>query len=141
MISVITSRVVRRVAGAAVGLIVPLALGCAARKDVVEKYQVVSHEHQSGEWVIVHVDPSRGVRVEIKAVCDFHQGGSRQPVSGPDSCDLRVGDTLMPVPRPANPQDLLVIEEDNDTLSITKSAGPDRVVERFRVRSSRIMDQ
>lgn len=77
-------------------LLLMLLLACTRKQEPAELYEVVSHEASSGEWVIIHVNTKEHNRVQIRAVCDFYKLSDNKPVERPDSCNLIVGQTLVP---------------------------------------------
>ena len=127
-------------------LLLLLPFGCAKRQETAdsyktaESYQIVSHQAASGEWVIIRVNNENHSRIQITAVCDFYKWGEHEPVEGPDSCDLVVGDTLVPNRFPKDGQIFLDIWQLGDTLFITRGDGPGRVSQQFSVRSAQVME-
>lgn len=108
-------------------------------QEPAESYQVISHEASSGDWVIVAVNREEGRRVQITAVCDFYKWGDRERVEGTSSCDLLVGQTLVPNRLGTRPGEFLDVWQLGDTLFITKGKGHDRVHQQFTVRSAKVL--
>ena len=111
----------------------------SARQEPAESYQVASHEASSGEWVIIAVNREEGRRVQITAACDFYKLGDRDPVKGPNACNLLVGGTLLPNRLGTRTGDFLDVWQLGDTLFITQGKGNDRVHQQFTIRSAKVL--
>ena len=111
-----------------------------ATQEPAESYQVVSHEASSGEWVIIAVNREEGRRVQITAACDFYKFGNRDPVKGPNSCNLLVGRTLFPNRLGTRPGEFLDVWQLGDTLFISQGKGDDRVHQQFTIRSAKVLE-
>ena len=120
-------------------LLLMLPLACTRKQEPAELYQVASHEASSGEWVIIHVNNEEHNRVQIRVVCDFYKLGDNKPVEGPDSCDLIVGQTLVPNRLRTRPGEFLDIWQLGDKLFIARGEGVDRVHQQFSIRSAKVM--
>ena len=98
----------------------------------------MSHDSSSGEWIIVHENADEEhTRVQMTVVCNFYQAADREPIDGPTSCSLVVGQTL--VPNHSTKSDFLDVFQSGDTLYINWGKGPDEVHQQFAVKSSKII--
>ena len=116
-----------------------LLVGCAKTESKSQTfYEVVSHNADS-DWILDRVD-SRQSHVRFTMKCDFYKWSSKSPVTGPDACDLPVGQKLGPNPLPDNPEEFLDIWQSGDTIFITSGQGTDRVEQQFTVKSSQVLE-
>lgn len=116
-------------------------LACTANQEPVEFYQIISHEAYSGEWVIIRENKQEHSRVKITAVCDFYKLANHESVVGPDSCNLIVGQNLVPNRLQTRPGEFLDIWQSGDKLFITKGKGADRIHQQFSIRSAKVLSQ
>jgi hypothetical protein len=118
--------------------VVVTALGCTheTAKKEVEGYRVISHDTKTGEWVILRNGTFDGKYLvkRITAVCSYYRLGNGEMVEGPDACDLRVGEMMVPNPLAKDAKDFLdVWEMPTDTLVITKGRGSDKVTQSLSI--------
>ena len=114
------------------------ATSCSRKEDVkvVEGYRVTGHDARTGEWEIIRNGTFEGKYLvkRMTALCSFVIWGDRGMARGPDACDLRVGEMMVPNPVPKDGSDFLDIsEKSGDTLAITKGRGPDRILQEFTI--------
>ena len=114
-------------------------MACTRKQEPAEFYQIVSHEASSVEWAIIHVNNEKHNRVQIRAVCDFYKLGDNKPVEGSDSCDLMVGQDLVPNRFMTHPGEFLDIWQLGDKLFITRGEGANRVHQQFSIQSAKVM--
>jgi hypothetical protein len=123
----------------ACGAALAVAFTACHRAPANETLQFLSHDARSGEWEIVH-SFQNGVRVKMTAVCAVYHWGQHDPVSGPDTCDFRVGQTLVANRFPERLADFLDIEEvAPDSMTVIQDSGPDRISETLKILSSHVM--
>ena len=116
-----------------------LLIGCAKTESKSPTfYEVVAHKADS-DWILDRVDGGQShVRFTMK--CDFYKWSSKTPVTGPDACDLPVGQKLVPNPLPNSPEEFPDIWQSGDTMFITSGQGTDRVEQQFTVKSSQVLE-
>ena len=124
---------------AVVPFLLLFVLACTARQEPTEYYQVLSHQATSGEWTFIRVNNEEHTRVQITATCDFYKSGENEPVEGPKSCNLFVGQTLVPNRLGTRPGEFLDVWQLGDTLFITRGQGSNRVHQQFTVRSAKVI--
>ena len=122
-------------------LVLALPLACDRKEVVSESYRVVSHDASSGEWVIVRTNNENHTQVEIRAICDFYKWGDHEPVEGPNSCDLVVGQSFVPNRLKTRPGEFLDVWQSGDTLFITRGDDPGRVHQQFSIRSAKVVQR
>lgn len=123
-------------------LLLLLPLACTKKQEApTELYKIESHDAASGEWVIIRVNKEEHTRVKITAVCDFYHWSNHERVDGQDSCDLIVGQTLIPNRLRTRPGEFLDIGQLGDTLFITRGSGADQVSQQFSIRSAKVVEQ
>ena len=116
-----------------------LLISCSSDKsEPPVSYKVNSHVASSGEWVLIRIDNEKRNRVTITAICDFYKWAEHERVDGPDSCNLVVGQTLVPVPFPKDRRDFLDIWQLGDKLFITQDEGPNRIHQQFSIKSAQV---
>ncbi len=109
------------------------------KKPPAELYEVQSHEASSGDWIILRVNNDEHTKVQITAQCDFYKWVEHEPVKGPNSCDLVVGQRLIQNGMKTRPGEFLDVWQTGDTLFITRGEGAERVHQQFSVRSSKVI--
>jgi len=79
--------------------------------------------------------------VKITTVCDSYQAGDHHAVIGPQSCDLVVGQRIIPnTLRPRSPDEEFVdVWQLADTLFITRGDGSNRVQQQFSIKSAEVI--
>jgi hypothetical protein len=104
-----------------------------------ERYEIVSYE-PSGEWVIHHVVNAGHTRVKITALCQSYKWADKPAVEGPDSCDLIVGQTLVPNRLRMRPGEFLDIWQlGEQTLFMRRGEGADVVSQQFSIVSAKVL--
>jgi hypothetical protein len=101
-----------------------------------EGYRVISYDAATHQWVILRNGTFDGkyMTKRITVVCKSYYLGNHEAVTGPDACDLQVGNMIIPNPFPRKPQDFIdVIEDSSQVLAITKGYGADRVSQHFKI--------
>jgi hypothetical protein len=104
-----------------------------AGASTVESYQIMSYDATSRRWGVLAVNRETGGKVLITAVCDFYKAGALEPVVGPDSCDVRVGETIVPDRLPPEKSHFVDVWQLGDKLFVTRGVGPERVHQQFTV--------
>jgi hypothetical protein len=123
-------------------MILAVTTACTPKQEMPpELYEVVSHDATTGEWRIVQINNEQHKRVEITVTCDFYTSGDNKPVTGPESCDLVTGQTLIPNRLGTRPGDFLDVWQLANRLVITQGTGPQRVSQQFNVRSAKVIQQ
>ena len=120
---------------AAFSLLLLIPLGCTRLEQPAESYHVVAHDRSSGDWVLISGITENPNRVQIRMACDFYKRGDNEAVKGPDSCDLVVGETLVPNRFPGNRRDFLDVQQGGDKLFVIRDDGADRVHQQFSIRA------
>jgi hypothetical protein len=124
--------------------VLAVSFGCTKKKPELEGYRVVSYDAATGRWIIIRNGTFDGkyLTKRITLVCDFYKWGDHEAVVGPDACNLRVGQMMVPNPFPGEGKrkDFLDIwEMSPDRLSITEGDGPDRVNQQFTILKEEVL--
>lgn len=110
--------------------------GCNKKDEPPMLYEVTGFESSSGQYTLVRVDNTSHKRVQFVLICNFYKWGNKTPVDGPHSCDLSVGQILVPNPLPKNPRKFLDIWQLGDTFFITSDSDTNRVEQQFTIKSA-----
>ncbi len=113
----------------------------AADQSSAVRYQVVSHNGETGEWVFEKTGGGSSARVKVLAKCVSYQWGKHEANKGLSSCSLNVGDTLTPNIHPEYAAAYLNIDELNGWLSITSDSEADRTRQSFEIESETVVPE
>jgi hypothetical protein len=103
-------------------------------------YRVISHDSQTGQWVIIRSGTFSGEHQtkRLIVICESYQWGEREPVRGPSACYLQIGRLMV-----SNAYDfyshktkeslLDITELPSDWISFVEGIGDDRVRQSFRI--------
>jgi hypothetical protein len=108
-----------------------------------EGYRVISYDSRTGKWVIIRNGTYEGryLVMRITAVCSSYQWGKREPVYGPQACDLSVGQFLASNTNPTIPQDFVYIfETGSERLNIIRGEGDDRVMQLLEILKCELLE-
>jgi hypothetical protein len=126
-----------------------VSLGCT-KKPEAEGYRVVSHDAATHQWIILRTGKFGGKYLtrRITVICSFSQWGDHEAITGPDACNLPVGQMMMTQADrffpPAGKRDEYLIdtyvdELPDDVLSITEGKGADRVIQQFKILKDEVL--
>ncbi len=110
----------------------------STRNQEPEGYRVVSYDAATHQWVILRNGTFDGkyMTKRITVVCNSYHWANHETVTGPDACDLQVGNMIIPNPFPmkGKRQDFIdVMEMSGEVLAITKGDGAERVSQQFKI--------
>jgi hypothetical protein len=103
-------------------------------------YEVENHNASSGEWVFIRAEGDK--RVRFTAVCASYRWGEHDTVRGKNSCDLRVGQRIVPKWADLkNKRDFVEVFVDSNSLSIVQDDGPHRTIQLFEIKSVQALEK
>ena len=125
-------------------IVIVVHIGCA--KKAVEGYRIMSFDSATGQWVILRNGTFDGkyLTKRITAVCEYYKWGSRERVTGPTACSLRVGSLMIPryaKDEKGNVKTILYMFEDPDYLSIIEGDGDDRIMQGLRILKNEVVPE
>jgi hypothetical protein len=100
-------------------------------------YEVTAFDSSTGQYTLVRVDNTTNKRIEYVLVCNFYKWGNHERVDGPHSCDLSVGQILIPNPLPKNSSEFVDIWQLGETFFIMVGSDSNRVQQQFTIKSAR----
>lgn len=118
---------------------VVLIVGCSKHKVSVDGYRVVSYDGRTAEWVVVRTGTYDGEHQTKRMTlqCDFYKWDDHEAVSGPKSCDLRIGRLMVDNSYEffsGKSKDHFQIDEmSSDLIAFTKGTGDKRVAQHFMI--------
>ena len=125
-------------------LAVSLASAGCKNKPEPEGYRVVGFDRQTMQWTIIRNGTFDGkyLKKRLIAVCDLYQWGNHEMVTGPDACDLRVGELIVLNPFPPEGQRgkfVDIWEMGSERLFISKGDGLNKVNEQFIIKKYEVL--
>jgi hypothetical protein len=108
-----------------IGVLLAAALLIGATDKQPEGYRVTGYESKTHEWTIIRTGTFDGgfQTKRLIVVCQLFVAANGKRTVGPDACDLRVGQFMVPHFLPVAGSPYLDIVEFPDSLVITE--GPD----------------